>query len=139
MKIEINSNLTECEMYVRKTVFTDEQGLIDTPDEIDKISAHFVLKDDDGNELGTCRVFKDENGNYILGRLAVLKPYRKKGFGKMLLSFAEKYVKEKGGAQLLLHSQLDAAKFYTSCGYLQKGTPDKVQDVMHIWMYKKLF
>ncbi len=138
MKIEINSTLTECEMHVRKTVFTDEQGLVDVPDEVDEIATHFVLKDKEGNAIGVLRVFTNENGEYVLGRLAVLKQYRKQGLGKMLLNSAEKHVKENGGTQLLLHSQLEAAGFYASCGYSQKTKPDKVQGVMHVWMEKNL-
>lgn len=138
MIIEINKELTNGEMFVRKMVFTLEQGLVDEPDEIDKKAVHLVLKNDDGICIGVCRVFKDEDDNYVFGRLAVLKEYRGKGYGKLLLSMAEKYVKDNDGDRLLLHSQLDAKDFYSSNGYIQKGMPDTVQGCVHVWMQKKL-
>ncbi|MBE6787942.1 MAG: GNAT family N-acetyltransferase, partial [Ruminococcaceae bacterium] len=68
---------------IRTKVFVFEQGFTDEIDDIDATALHF-LAFCEGIAVGTCRAFKTNEG-YILGRLAVLKQYRKKGVGSTLL------------------------------------------------------
>ena len=64
---------------IRKVVFVDEQGFQNEFDEIDDSDnvVHMLLCYDD-ESIGTCRCYK-ENGEYKIGRVAVLKEYRGKG------------------------------------------------------------
>lgn len=135
MKIEKYNKLTNDAMKVRYIVFCKEQGLVDVPDDTDDVAVHFLLYNDDMIPVGTCRVFKEGN-TYILGRLAVLKEYRGKGFGSQIVRSAEEYIRCIGGESLMLHSQCSAAPFYKALGYLEEGEPDEVQGCLHIWMKK---
>lgn len=62
MKINVFTELPMEAMSIRISVFTHEQGLVDTPDETDKISYHILLSDDNGKAIGTCRIFSERRG-----------------------------------------------------------------------------
>ncbi len=135
MKINVFTELPKEAMSIRISVFTHEQGLVDTPDETDKISYHILLSDDNGKAIGTCRIFPSEDENkYILGRLAVVKEHRGNGYGSMIVRFAERYVKDLGASGVMLHSQYNSKDFYLKLGYVPSSEKDAVQGVEHIWM-----
>jgi predicted GNAT family N-acyltransferase len=119
---------------IRVKVFMDEQGFVDEMDEIDSFATHFLVFYD-GKAVATCRIFV-RDGDYILGRFAVLKEYRQKGIGKSLLKFAEQKAMEFGAKCLLLHSQLRAIGFYEKCGYSTFGQVELEENYPHIWMQK---
>lgn len=56
---------------IRIEVFMKEQGFENEFDDIDNISFHIVVFDEE-KPIGTCRFFK-ENDHYTIGRVAVLK------------------------------------------------------------------
>lgn len=122
---------------IRETVFVKEQGFKEEFDSTDNISTHLVAFDGD-KEAGTCRYYKDEKGDYFLGRLAVMKEYRSKGVGAALVKAAEKSISSKDGKVLKLHSQLQARKFYEKQGYKPYGESDFDEGCPHIWMSKNL-
>lgn len=137
MKILKYDYLPKEALMVRMTVFVDEQGFVDEVDEIDNIATHLVAFDD-GEAIATCRLFLKEN-SYVLGRFAVLKPFRKKGVGRCLLSAAENAIIKIGGKELRLHSQLRAAEFYEKSGYERFGEIELEENCPHIWMKKELY
>lgn len=125
-------------MQVRVAVFVDEQGFCDEFDETDKTAAHLLMLDGD-LPIATCRVFRREDTDtYIVGRLAVLKDYRGKGLGAMMLGEAQEYVKSVGGRYLSLHSQCRAQDFYAKCDFIPHGDIEYEDDCPHIWMTKAL-
>ena len=94
---------------------------------------------EDNTAIGTCRIFEAESeGEYYLGRLAVLREFRGKNVGTHLLSAAEEYIRSKNGLAVRLHSQLQAKQFYEKCGYIAFGEIDFEEDCPHIWMKKFL-
>ena len=123
---------------IRKVVFVDEQGFQNEFDEIDDSDnvVHMLLCYDD-ESIGTCRCYK-ENGEYKIGRVAVLKEYRGKGLGEELVKQAEKKIYEWGGREVVLSSQVRVQGFYEKLGYVAEG--DVYMDEMcpHIKMRKKL-
>lgn len=138
MEIKTFNCLSADALKIRTTVFVNEQGFHDEFDKIDDIAMHFVMYD--GNKpIATCRVFKKlEENKYILGRMAVISEYRRQNLGTNLLSFAEKYVKDIGGAELMLHSQCRASEFYKKAGYCEYGEIENEEGHPHIWMKKIL-
>jgi predicted GNAT family N-acyltransferase len=123
-------------MDIRIKVFCDEQGFVDEMDDIDSFSTHFLVFDND-KAVATCRLF-EQNGKHILGRFAVLKDYRNKGVGRLLMSFVEDTLLSVGYNELYLHSQLRAKKFYEKCGFVSFGEIDCEENCPHIWMKKSL-
>jgi GNAT superfamily N-acetyltransferase len=89
---------------------------------IDDIAAHFLLRTvPDGAPFGTIRTHRTAGGYYKLQRLAILAPYRKFGFGRVLVSalhdwaLADAHAHRDAAATVVLHSQLHAKPFYAKC------------------------
>jgi predicted GNAT family N-acyltransferase len=126
-------------MDIRIRVFVEEQGFYDEFDDTDNVATHLLIHNDDGLAVATCRVFPSEaEERFYLGRLAVLKEYRGKGFGSQIVTEAEKHLVSHGCKEILLHSQLQATPFYERLGYTQFGEIENDQGQPHIWMKKEL-
>lgn len=123
---------------IRETVFVNEQGFNYEFDDIDNISTHLVLYVDD-IAAATCRFFMDEiKDTYIIGRIAVLKNYRKLKLGSQLLQEAENLITKKGGKLIRLSAQLQAVEFYRKNGYIDESETHYDESYPHVWMYKKI-
>ncbi len=73
-----------------------------------------------------------------IGRMAVLKKYRKSGYGKKVLRFLELHAERIGAKLITLHAQLHAKDFYINSGYKEKGNIFLEANIPHIEMYKIL-
>ena len=123
---------------IRKSVFVEEQGYENEFDDIDN-TCDYVTVYYDGRTVGTGRLFPDpaEPGTYIFGRIAVLKEYRKKHLGAVIVSSLEDLAKEKGGKKAVLCSQESASGFYQKCGFrLKDGKIVYDEGHLHLWMEK---
>lgn len=123
---------------VRQTVFVEEQGFNEEFDTIDNIALHAVAFD---NEIPTAtgRIFPSEqDGTYLLGRLAVMKDYRKSGIGSEMLKFLENEAVKLGAKKIELHAQLRAKVFYEKNGYVAEGDIFLDEFEPHITMTKIL-
>ncbi len=117
-------------------MFIKEQGFQEEFDELDGISNHLVTFD--GNKPCATVRFYEQDGIYYIGRLAVLKEYRSKHLGAKIVNEAEKIIKEKGGREIRLHSQVQAMPFYQKQGYVPFGERDFDEDCPHQWMKKEI-
>lgn len=117
-------------------MFINEQGFQEEFDELDGISNHLVTFDGD-KPCATVR-FYEQDGIYYIGRLAVLKEYRSHHLGAKIVNEAEKIIKEKGGREIRLHSQVQAMPFYQKQGYIPFGKQDFDEDCPHQWMKKEI-
>ena len=106
----------EISKIIRETVFLKEQGFKEDYDEIDDICTHCILYVDD-QIAGCARFFVDENNHMKLGRFAILKQFRKKGYGKIIVNCITKNALELGYNQIYLSGQVTAVKFYENCGF----------------------
>lgn len=139
MKSIVYEDIPDCAREIRHKVFIDEQGFQKEFDDVDYAAAHIVSFDEDDMPVATCRVFWDEKmDSYILGRLAVVKEYRGKNIGSIIVKEAEQYVQKKGGSCISLHSQCRAAAFYKKLGYAEFGDIGDEEGCPHIWMKKNL-
>lgn len=131
--------LCDAARKIRESVFMVEQGFQREFDDIDQEAIHLVAYTDQDEAVATCRVFADkEQGAYILGRLAVLKTYRGRGVGTVLLAEAENLVRKRRGKMISLHSQCRVQAFYASVGYFAHGLVEDDEGCPHIWMRKHL-
>ncbi len=138
MEIRAYDYLPEEAKRIREDVFVTEQGFDDEFDEIDGRAAHLIAYVN-GIAAGTCRIFAgSEPGEFILGRLAVLKDQRGSGLGAALIAGAEGEARRRGGRVIRLHSQLQAEPFYKKQGYTPYGDVEPEQGRPHIWMEKKI-
>lgn len=120
---------------VRGKVFMQEQKV---PKELewdgeDAGATHFIAMDG-RKAVGTARLLT--NGH--IGRMAVLKEYRKRQIGTELLKHCEKWAKAMGKRKVFLHAQKHAIPFYMHHGY--KVTSDFFMDadIPHKSMEKEL-
>lgn len=139
MKVAIYESLADPAKEIRKEVFMVEQGFQDEYDEMDAVSVHFVLYEEEQKPIATCRVFWDqERKAYTLGRLAVISECRGKNIGSILIKEVEKYVKLRGGTEIILHAQCRAVDFYRKSGFAEFGSVEDEEGCPHIWMRKTL-
>ena len=137
INVKIYNKITEDSVNIRKEVFVEEQGFKDEFDDIDNESIHIVLF---YNEVpvGTARVYKKDEETYYAGRIAVLKEYRKKGLGRVIIENLEKAAKEAGGTKLELSAQLTAKEFYNAVGFKEFGEIHLDEGCKHISMCKNI-
>lgn len=123
---------------IRQEVFINEQGFKNEFDAIDDIATHIVLFNKKV-PIATCRIFwNTEINSYILGRLAVVKEYRGKNIGSVIVREAEQYVKKIGGKCIALHAQCRVSNFYKKLGFIEFGDIENEEWCPHIWMKKCL-
>ena len=136
MNTKIFTTLPQEAKNIRIEVFMKEQGFENEFDDIDDISFHIVVFDEE-RPIGTCRFFK-ENNHYTIGRVAVLKKYRNLHIGNSLLESAENEIKKLNGDLIVVHAQVRIRPFYEKQDYIQFGQIDDDEGVPHVWMKKKI-
>jgi len=124
---------------VRKKVFVEEQGVPEDMelDGLDSQALHMVVKDEE-RVIGTARVMFLPDRQAKIERMAILKPVRRKGIGRGIISFLNKELKNKQVKQVILHSQYSAVGFYKSCGFEESGLPFFEAGIKHIKMQRSL-
>ncbi len=138
MEVKIFNALPDEGRWIREEVFVREQGFQEEFDSIDGFAAHILVLMD-GEPAGICRVFWDQGRNqFLLGRVAVLRQFRRKGIGAALVAAAEAQVRSMGGTSLHLHAQCRITGFYKAIGYTPYGEIEDDQGCPHIWMEKQL-
>ncbi len=132
------STLPEDAKRIRETVFMEEQGFTVEFDDKDAKATHLVLYTDTNTAVGTGRFFKEEGQTYMIGRIAVLKAFRKNHCGAILLQEAERQIKALGAKEIRLAAQVQAKGFYEKSGYTADGEEFLDEHCPHIWMHKAL-
>lgn len=130
--------LSEDVKAVRTEVFIQEQGFGEEFDEIDHTAVHLLFYDK-GVPMAVCRYYPGENkGEFLIGRVAIRKAYRKRQLGRRLMEAAEECIKADGGEKISLSAQLRVKGFYESCGYRASGAVYLDEGCEHILMEKNL-
>ncbi len=136
INFKVTNTLSEDEKMIRETVFIEEQRFKIEFDDIDNIATHIIMYLD-GKPLGCCRLYKQDN-EYHIGRIAILKPYRGKGYGEKILLQAEKNAKKMGADSISLSAQVRASGFYEKLGYKKHGEIYFDEYCEHIAMKKDI-
>lgn len=119
---------------VRLAVFVQEQGIDESEewDESDPVSWHalaFV-----GEEcVGTGRLLPEGK----IGRMAVLKAFRRKGVGAAVLQALMDEALRQGFYELSLSAQHHAVLFYRQFGFETEGEPHIEVGIPHQWMKRR--
>lgn len=125
----------ECER-VRLMVFVAEQKVPRDMeiDEDDPKALHFVARDHERMVTGCARLL--ESGQ--IGRLAVLRPFRRRGIGKALLEAVLAAAKARGMTAVWMHAQTHAEPFYEKFGFQPEGGRFMEAGIEHVMMRKQL-
>lgn len=102
---------------IRKKVFIEEQNIPKELewDKMDKFAFHFVLYFDKV-PIGTARLFEKDRVWYV-GRMAILKEYRRKGYGKLIMENILNFLKSKNPSKIVIHAQVPVVDFYKKFGH----------------------
>ncbi|WP_431029268.1 GNAT family N-acetyltransferase [Lysinibacillus sp. LZ02] len=104
---------------VRKKVFVEEQGV---PvhlelDEFDETAKHFIVQDGE-KTIAAARAREVSPGIGKVERVCVLKDYRGKRLGILIMEHVEKDAIQYGWTTLKLNAQSYAVPFYEKLGYV---------------------
>jgi len=103
---------------IRLEVFVTEQGVPAAleMDELDAPSLHALAFDGD-DAVGTGRLLPDGH----IGRMAVLKPWRSRGIGSLILGRLMEAARQRGDRHVALSAQVHALEFYRAHGFRAEG------------------
>ena len=121
MKVRVKRVSSKIELAkafsIRMHVFVREQGVPEAieMDRDDERALHFLAYEGK-KATGTARVVMHHRSAKI-GRMAVLKSYRRKGIGKKLLKRAILTARRQGAENIYLHAQVPVIDFYEAMGF----------------------
>ena len=105
-------------------------------DSFDKIAKHAIVFSNK-KTIGCARLrFVGKKAK--LERIAVLKKYRNKGIGKLIMDYLIGYCKNKKTGEIIVHSQYYAKEFYTKFGFKRRGKIFMDAGIKHVEMIKKI-
>jgi predicted GNAT family N-acyltransferase len=87
-----------------------------------------------GEVVGTARMLPDGH----VGRIAVHERWRGRGVGTRLVEFLAEVARDRGFTEIYLHSQAQAAEFYTRLGYEIRGDTFMEAGIEHVLMVRTL-
>ncbi|MCK9502844.1 MAG: GNAT family N-acetyltransferase [Porticoccaceae bacterium] len=116
---------------IRREVFIDEQRVPDNEevDDLDPEAIHWIAWGQQDIAMATARLVNNK-----IGRMAVLKPFRKKGVGSSLLRAIIRYGIEQKFPRLILDAQVRALHFYKDNGFVVTGQEFKDAGIAHVPM-----
>lgn len=141
MIIKTFEELTVHELYnilkARSEVFMMELNIryLDM-DDIDYDAIH-IFETYNDHVTSYLRMYKGEDkDSYKIGR--VLVRYRKRGAGKLLITCAEDYARQRGKTKLICDAQIRSRGFYEKIGFTAISSTFIEAGIPHIKMEKKL-
>ena len=121
---------------VRETVFVLEQHVppdIETDDD-DVRAVHVLARAADGTPIGTGRLVPGGR----IGRMSVLRDWRGRGVGTMLLQSLLDQARARRFTDISLHAQRDAVAFYLRHGFAVEGAEFEEAGIPHVAMRRTL-
>ena len=138
MEIQLAQRLLPGCIQIRTEVFMREQGFQQEFDAIDQSAIH-VLITQDGQPIATGRAYANgDPGIFVIGRVAVRKSWRGRGYGAAVLRALQAEIERQGGRMILIFSQLHAVPFYKKLGYAATGETSVDEGCPHEKLQKKL-
>lgn len=136
MEVKFYKGGSEDAFYVRRKVFIEEQEISENAefDGSDEGTTQAVVYCE-GTPVATGRLIQ-EGSEMRIGRVAVLKDFRKRGAGRKVITALEKKAVEMGIKEIYIHAQTQAEGFYTALGYTPYGEVFLEEGISHISMKK---
>jgi len=100
---------------IRNTIFVQEQNVPKDLewDELDNTATHFIIESDQNNLIAYARLLPSGK----LGRVAVIKQYRRQGIGNLLMTAIIEKAAKLGIETLRISAQVAVINFYTQLGF----------------------
>lgn len=127
-------------MPIRRAVFIEEQGVPEALewDEFDVPGRHVLVFDAVAGAIATARLSPRGGGTCYFNRLAVRKPWRGRGAGRLLMQTLLDEARRQGQCDLLLHAQTGTTGFYQRFGFVAEGAPFQEAGIEHVTMRRRL-
>ena len=124
---------------IRNEVFCCEQKIPAGLDQdgMDREAIH-VLASSNERPVATGRLVVDRNGQGVAARIAVLRDYRSRGVGRLVVRKLEELAEDMGVRSLELHPHYYLEKFYSQLGYRTVSGSEVVGTHRLITMTKEL-
>ncbi len=125
---------------LRIDIFVKEQGVPEENefDDYDLEVPHLVIFDD-GVPMATGRIIPYGEKTAKIGRIAVRKAQRGKGYGEKIVNELISKCKEEKYEKILVGAQTHAVGFYEKCGFSLVGTDEYLEEnIPHYDMEMKL-
>jgi predicted GNAT family N-acyltransferase len=110
---------------LRRAVYVDEIGLSDAfvQDEWDALSAHLLVRDEDGVLAATGRLYPCADG-WRIGRIAVLRERRGRRLGDLTIRLlCARALDTVPDADITVYALPDVAPLYEKFGFVREGDP----------------
>ena len=120
--------------HIRKSVFNTELGISESElfDKHDETCDHFLIFD--GKKIvGSVRI-RSMNTSIRLERMAILKEFRTKNYGKNCIFQIKEYYSTKNFSRIILDSIYSVRGFYKKCGFIEEGEIFQRVGIDHIRM-----
>jgi len=132
--VPVFSPLCNLAFALRRAVFIDEQQVEDDEfDAYDLTATHFVAIAN-GAVVGTLRLIETPD-HLKIGRVAIARPARGKGYGRELMQHAMAHARAAGHTRFALSAQHDKTRFYESFGFHSVSAPaDDGSGILHVEM-----
>ena len=119
---------------IRESVFYDELGISKQElfDKNDESCDHFLIFDGQ-KVVGSVRMLSMEK-IVKLERMAILKDFRTKNYGRNCILQLKEYYSEIGFSQIILDSIYSVREFYKKCGFIEEGDVFQRVGIDHIRM-----
>ena len=119
---------------IRKSVFNIELGISESElfDKHDEICDHFLIFNGK-NVVGSVRI-RSMGQTIKLERMAILKDFRIKNYGKNCILQIIEYYSTKGFCNIILDSIYSVRGFYKKCGFIEEGEILQRVGIDHIRM-----
>jgi len=121
---------------IRFAIFVGEQNVppgIEL-DDMDAKSVHAIAYAPDGTAVGTGRLLPDGQ----IGRMAVVKEWRRQGVGAAILEALVEEARRRGHTEVVVSGQLQVAEFYRDHGFVAEGKVYQEAGILHQKMRRKL-
>ncbi|MBP3398707.1 MAG: GNAT family N-acetyltransferase [Erysipelotrichaceae bacterium] len=140
MKVKIANTQSDFFQIVRirAEVFIREQN-VDSEIEMDEKddTAIHCLATFNNQPAGCLRILLHDN-EAIVGRVAVLKKYRRHHIGKAMMNYVETLPEVQKRGKITVHAQLTAKDFYLHCGFHEISDIYLEAGIQHVSMEKNL-
>lgn len=119
---------------IRFSVFVEEQG-VPREIELDAMDAQCVhaVVFEDGLAVATGRLLPDGH----IGRMAVLKAWRGRGIGGLVLGKLVEHARARGDREVMLSAQAHALGFYRAQGFVEEGAEYLEAGIRHQAMRRR--
>jgi predicted GNAT family N-acyltransferase len=131
--------LLEEAFRVRRAVFVEEQAVPPEEewDELDAVATHFAALSEGVGVVGTARLVREGTAGRV-GRMAVLKEWRRQGVGAALMEAVLHHAEDLGLETLFLHAQTHAKDFYARFGFRPEGDLFYEAGIEHVKMGRRV-